>query len=744
MKKSYILLTLAAVLELTSCTAHFSKNLDNMISIDGNTISLNDVFASYGGSSKSASAINDVLNNIYVQLAEPRNSAMDALVESTYQTEYEQKATDNANTNRTSVKEEKEKLLQAAGVDTEEQYRNQLYLKQQQTNLDERFATEGFLNGTQFGEYFQTNAQDQNNPFISAVGNSSPMDQYINENYPYHMRHILVKVDGSDKFRSEITADQAKKLSQVVQELGISGNPGDSELSFGQIALEKTEDDASKSKYGDTGLMDKIGSHANFVNEFRLGTYAYDMLFRGDANVSQASQAALLPSDTTSDGIMARSLLGIQNNTLSATNFQVYGSSYLQALLLGKVADQTSAYNNKVNVENGNAKNYPRNIIFSNNFNFHGLGFIYVENPASLPGATEAEKVSGLETRYGITNSDAQEVYNDLVSAYGNPNNVSVTSTPLNGQIKYLTETVNTEGVPQVTTADIPTDAKIVYDDKTKQGKGETSDPIMVARVSSSYEGVHFMSIIKDPFKIDTAAMKSYLNINTAEATSRVPASENANQPFRTNTYINYVDKGITASASDYNDRRTEIINSINGRDSNTDFAKKAYIKNKALQEHTVELDPKIQSLVENYIASSIQSNRETAINTFDTAWLSYVTGLQYQISNFSNITFGTLGFSSIYSFNKAVIGKYIVKQADAGLNGTTPKTGVYAVETGNGQTYYTTNDISLASGYQTGEMVLNPAYIISSGTSGGNTSTGGTTTDGGSEGSGGTTGGTN
>lgn len=37
----------------------------------------------------------------------------------------------NATSNKTSVKEEKEKLLESAGVDTEEQYRNKLYLDQQ-------------------------------------------------------------------------------------------------------------------------------------------------------------------------------------------------------------------------------------------------------------------------------------------------------------------------------------------------------------------------------------------------------------------------------------------------------------------------------------------------------------------------------------------------------------------------------------------------------------------------------------
>lgn len=102
-----------------------------MITIDGKTISLNDVYAAYGGTSKSASALYDVLNNIYIQMAEPRTASMEAAVNAKYKTDYEEKAESNATSNKTSVKEEKEKLLESAGVDTEEQYRNKLYLDQQ-------------------------------------------------------------------------------------------------------------------------------------------------------------------------------------------------------------------------------------------------------------------------------------------------------------------------------------------------------------------------------------------------------------------------------------------------------------------------------------------------------------------------------------------------------------------------------------------------------------------------------------
>lgn len=750
MRKKYLFLTLAVLTELTSCTAHYSKNLDLMITIDGQSISLQDVFATYGGTSKSASALYDVLDDIYTQLAEPRNAAMDATVSAKFQSEYVETAEDNASSNNTSVKEEKDKILDSAGVDDEEQYINKLYLEQQEENLKTRLGLDEFYTNADgaYKDYFTTATTDSSS--IEKLTSSSPMQQYINENYPYHMRHILVKVDGSNKFRSEISSDQAELLSYVVKQLGLIQSDS-SALSFGQIANEKSDDTASKATYGETGLMDKIGTNSSFVNEFRFGVYSYDMFFNGDTSSSAATniQTALLPSATTSDGISALTDLNMYDSSTGtvnygSSNYTIYGCSYLDTLVMGKVANQTKAFNNKIDVTNANAQNYPRNILFSNNYNYHGLGMIYVEDPTVALGETAELGAAKLQELYQLSYEDAIEVYDDLKAAYDNANNHELATTDalsaVADNIQVLRETVDENGVPVVESKKL-TDlssttgkVKIVYDDKSNMMKDNTkpygeSSPVLVTRVSSSYEGVHFMSVVQDPFDANTGAISDtltdYLSLDVNKSIARNEDGENKGE-FKIHNYINYVDYG-NASSSDYSSRKSKIKTAIDGRDSSTSYAKFQYKKNKATADgHTVTLGTKnginLDTLVNNYVENAIKSNKATANSTYDSAWLTYVEGLNFQVENFSNEIFGTLGYSSIFSMNRGFIGQYIVVADEAFDNGVL-KTGVYEVVAQDGSKYYTTNDLTLATGYETGDITLNPAYITSSGTSGGSTS---------------------
>ena len=219
--------------------------------------------------------------------------------------------------------------------------------------------------------------------------------------------------------------------------------------------------------------------------------------------------------------------------------------------------------------------------------------------------------------------------------------------------------------------------------------------------------------------------MRDYLTLDVNTATERDDSGK-----FKTHNYINYIDYGTNATSS-YNSRKDKIIDdNISSRDSNTTYAKNEYIKNKALADgHTVKLSDANDALVKKYVEEAIASNNISSQETYDSAWLSYVKGLRYQIENYDNEFFGTLGYSSIYSFNKAIIGKYIVAKSDAFDTTGQLKNGVYEVrlenyDASNESTYYyTTNDVTLATGYASGKITLNPEYITSSGTSGGSSS---------------------
>ena len=88
---------------------------------------------------------------------------------------------------------------------------------------------------------------------------------------------MKVSAAGSDLYNGRITEAEAKKLYAVANRLAIQRN-GET---FGEVAREMSED-GSKEQFGDLGIMSKATS---FVNEFKLGIYAYDSVFNQNAEV---------------------------------------------------------------------------------------------------------------------------------------------------------------------------------------------------------------------------------------------------------------------------------------------------------------------------------------------------------------------------------------------------------------------------------------------------------------------------
>ena len=203
---------------------------------------------------------------------------------------------------------------------------------------------------------------------------------------PYHVRHILVKVDeASDSnakfYKGTVSEAQAKLLANTVNALA-SGK-----YTFSEVAKLYSED-GSASSGGDVGIMTNAATSGSLgmVNEFQLGIYAYDNLF------DETNKA-----DAKKDNI--RKGLGITDTVATEFANTLARVPYEAIAKIGKYAEATTdVYGNKI--ANGSATLYPRNILWNKYLNLHNIFLITdKESGSSAKFNTDkaAEEFSELE-----------------------------------------------------------------------------------------------------------------------------------------------------------------------------------------------------------------------------------------------------------------------------------------------------------------------------------------------------------
>ncbi len=250
------------------------------------------------------------------------------------------KAKENANTNSTGYDEEWNKLLDSYSCKDEDE-------------LLEHFIYEGEL--SEFNDQFY----DKN---ISVLRDGLPSDEngydgYINSKLPYHVRHILVKISDSastNYYNATISGENAIKLADVAETLA-SGN------SFGDVAL-KYSDDSSNTKFGDLGIMDKDTS---FVNEFKLGVYAYENLY--NTATKEAAKTSNISMDKNDIATNYKEVAEDEGN-IASIPYGVFAQLRADANVV-KDADGHV-------VNDDSANTYPRNIWFNNYLNKHQIAVI--------------------------------------------------------------------------------------------------------------------------------------------------------------------------------------------------------------------------------------------------------------------------------------------------------------------------------------------------------------------------------
>ena len=254
----------------------------------------------------------------------------------------------NADTNNTKYKKEFEAILESKGVDSEEELLEKYIEELQKETFENNFYTykiEEIKNGSDFqldGEKF--------------------WNGYLNDQLPYHVSHILVKLaDTSDTnyHNGTISEANAERLYNVINELGAGSKK------FAKIAMTYNEDPGSKDKEGDLGIMDLSTS---FINEFKLGIYAYEQFYLGTdlANYPDFKVSDEIATSYKDEALKAFNLAN--NSDIPTVKASVFDE-------LKAAAKDENDVDGKAVIENASLV-YPRNIIYNKFLNRHAVFFI--------------------------------------------------------------------------------------------------------------------------------------------------------------------------------------------------------------------------------------------------------------------------------------------------------------------------------------------------------------------------------
>ena len=190
--------------------------------------------------------------------------------------------------------------------------------------------------------------------------NNTLKKEWIEGALPYHIRHVLAKVDSgaADYTRGTISSDQAKRISDLGLALTLSND------TFGGVAQRLSEDEGSAKLYGDVGLVtNKASTSGTFsmVTEFQMAIYVYDILYRGRDAASAQYKSLIGEGATATERADAF-------NHITKVPYEVF--KFLATQENGGYGDVTTSPSKKI-VGEGEEAVYPRNILWNKYLNHH-------------------------------------------------------------------------------------------------------------------------------------------------------------------------------------------------------------------------------------------------------------------------------------------------------------------------------------------------------------------------------------
>lgn len=504
------------------------------------------------------------------------------------------KASTNATDNSTSYDKEWEKILDSelSGIAKTKRNEEELLLKLQLTEYKTKLEDTYY---DTFKTWKKDTTQDQseektNNLFWGDKG-------YLAERLPYHVKHILVNVDASSGayYNGQISSDNVRNLNSVISELAKGTN-------FGQIAEDLSDDSGSKAKFGDLEIMD---TSTSFVNEFKLGIYAYDTYFNTNKAVNNSLSANENPFNIPEKDAKYVKQLGIASIP--------YGALVKMDELKDVVTDNS---NKKVNDDDPTY--YPRNVLFNKYFNNHNLAFITPEN---LSGTNPTKEDAGDLLNEHYTDLD---INGKWTNGDTNPDYAS-----MKGFKDVLLKSYDNEGNY---TGNVS--KKILCDNE--------GNPILVVRAgTSSYQGIHFIVVNRSALEENKTVTNNgetynvplneyYANENPLTNANGInpdfPKTEGGNQKL---TYMN----SYSMTYDDYNSRADGVKSKVKGFDSNYEMRIYTWLVKKLNVNFNTISGSNIGEKIYSYIEQKRDSSEYSLYNTNTQTWNSFIEQLQVQQS---------------------------------------------------------------------------------------------------------------
>lgn len=475
-----------------------------------------------------------------------------------------QTAKKNADTNGTSYDTEFDSILSGKGCKDEAELLQYYIYERESKEFEDSFYEKNMdvLRGSNVKDSGKLNA-------------TTDFDGYIKTMVPYHVSHILVKVDDSSAtnyWNGTIGEQDCYDLYDVVNKLA----KGDE--SFGSIAKTYSEDEGSGASYGDLGIMDKSTS---YVDEFKLGLYAYENIYseysdtikdlRDNKNVKSISM-----DDQMILEYMTYTKFDYSDpDIISAIPYSVL-STYFNKESEQSVAKVTKGYKDQ-SVHEDNSLFYPRNVYYNEYFNRHAPSLI------SFNGDEAAAIAAGFKNFKEIPGGEDGKTYLCAEHLYKKSDGTQVSD----------------------------------------------YSPILVVRAGTSdYQGVHFITINRDPFlekdKNDCELKDYYTTYFPGQ--SKYPQRTIGDKIEDQQTYVNF--NNLDESSS--KDRADKLKSSIQGFDTNLQKRIYQVYKDKIV---FTEDSKAIGESIDNWINVSIAKTLFDDNESFDKKFDSYIDNLQQQMN---------------------------------------------------------------------------------------------------------------
>lgn len=488
-------------------------------------------------------------------------------------------ADENAKTNSTSYETEWEKILDSHGCDNEEELLQYHIYQLEKEDITDKF----FL--------FQKDST-LTEEWLGITPEGTTPENNVKGAFPYHIRHVLTSISGgsTNYYNSTITESEAKSL----------GNTMDALLSdkynFAQVAQKFSGDSGSAAKGGDAGIMT---TSTSFVNEFKLGIYAYDTIYNIE-NVGMEDNDEF-PADPALDKISEG--LGLGNDykfdlkvdgqikkVTAKEAFKSFNNGKIQTVpyqafeLIKKNADVTKNEDGgKVN--NGKDTYYPRNVLFNYYLNFHNPFLItnetiddeYIEDPE--------DEHPELHQGTGLINGLNANASDKFVSLPGD-----------NSARKYLTD-----------------------------GEGH-----FIIGVRGQY-GIHFMVMQKSIFDYadGTDDLPSLDEYYTTYTPSDVDYPTKADGTPK-DTYVNFIE---STNPTTYTTRAKETRNEIKTFDTTYEYRLFEYIL--GIEGANIKInDQDLKDNIADYISRTRDSNKNNREKTLNESWRTYCETIAIQYDN--------------------------------------------------------------------------------------------------------------